>query len=53
MKVLKTEKKRFTKIVNYYFPGDCAELVLGPYPDPPCLKSEQEDEEESVFYQQR
>ena len=29
-KVLETEKKRFTKIVNYYFPGDCAELVLGP-----------------------
>ncbi len=52
MKVRKTEKKRFTKIVNYYFPGDCAEMVLGPYPDPPCMKSEEEDEE-SVFHQRR
>ncbi|KAL7449357.1 hypothetical protein ACHAWC_001424 [Mediolabrus comicus] len=26
----KLERKRFEKIVKYYFPGDCAELLLGP-----------------------
>ena len=26
----KLQRKRFEKIVNYYFPGDCAELLLGP-----------------------
>ena len=37
----KLERKRFEKIVKYYFPGDCAELLLGP--------SQEEEEEEEEF----
>ena len=29
-KISEVEKKTFEKIVKYYFPGDCAELLLGP-----------------------
>ncbi len=40
-KIDKLERKRFEKIVKYYFPGDCAELLLGP--------SQEEEEEEEEF----
>jgi hypothetical protein len=36
----KLEQKRFQKIVKYYFPGECAELLLGP-----SYEEEEEDEE--------
>ena len=28
-KVLDSQKKRFEKVVNYYFPGDSAKFILG------------------------